>query len=80
MVKHLPTVNRGLGLRDQLNPSHVLTVPKRRAVERELSPLLRYRIGRVLVVCGETDVFFDGGRSVDVVLVRSDLVRPRPFV
>ena len=73
MVKHLSRGNRRLSLRNQLDPSHVLAVPKRSAVEGELGALLGDGVAGVLVRRRELDVFVDGAGAVDVVLVGADL-------
>lgn len=80
VVKHFAAVDSSLSLGDQLDASHVLSIPEGGRVQCKLGSLLRYRVRRVLEVGREVDVLFDRARSVDVVLVRSDLVTPRPFV
>ena len=68
MVIHGALVDGGLGLGDQLRAPHV-TVPFRRAIDRDLRALFAAGIADVLEVGREVDVFGDGARSVDVVLV-----------
>lgn len=80
VVEDLAAVNSGLGLRDQLDTSHVLAVPEGRAVERKFGALFRYLICRVLEVRSQSHIFVDGTGAMDVVLVRSNLVSPGPLV
>lgn len=74
-----PVDGRGR-LRDQLGPAHVLAVPERRRVQRELDALGRRPVGRVLVVRRQLHVGRRRAGPVDVPLVRPDLVRPVPLV
>ena len=64
-------------LRDQLRPPHV-TVSFRGAINGNLGTSLRGSICRVLVACGEVDVFCHRTAAVDVVMVGTGLVGPWP--
>ena len=79
VVKDLAGVDGGRGLRDELGAAHVLAVPVRGRVDGHLYSLFGGCVGGVLVAWGEVDVFGDGAAAVDVVLVRRDLVGPRPY-
>ena len=79
MVVHGALVDGGLGLGDELGAPHV-AVPFRGAVNGDLGTLLGVGVGWVLEVGRQVDVFLNRAGSVDVVLVVSDLVCPRPFV
>lgn len=79
MIKHGALVNRCCGLWDQLRAPHV-TVPFCSAVDGDLGTLLGVCVARVLVRRGQVDVGSHGSRAVDVVLVRTDLIRPRPLI
>lgn len=80
VVEDLALVDGGRGLGDQLGTAHVLAVPVGRVVEGDFGTLVGAGVGRVLVAGGEIDIGGDLGRTVDVVLVRADLVAPRPLV
>lgn len=80
MVPDLAAVDGRRGLRDQLDAPHVLPVPVRRRVERELGPLFGHRVVGVLERGPQVDVLVHRARAVDVVLVRADLVSPGPFL
>lgn len=80
MVPDLATVDRGGRLRDQLDTPHGLPIPVRGGVESELCPLLRDGVVRVLVRGREVNVLVYCTRPVNIVLVGTDLVRPRPIV
>jgi hypothetical protein len=79
VVVHSALVDGSFGLRNELSAPHV-AVPFRSAVDGDLGTLLGVGVGRVLEVGREVDVFVGRARSVDVVLVVSDLVSPRPLV
>lgn len=79
MIKHGALVDRCCGLWDQLRAPHV-TVPFCSAVDGDLGTLLGVCVARVLVRRGQVDVGSHGSRAVDVVLVRTDLIRPRPLI
>lgn len=80
VVEDLALVDGSRGLGNQLGTAHVLAVPVGRVVEGDLGTLLGAAVGRVLVVGREVDIGGDRRRTVDVVLVRADLVAPRPLV
>jgi hypothetical protein len=67
-------------LGNQLGSTHVLPVPVGGAVEGELETGCASTIGWVLVAGIESEVGSDGAASVDIVLVFTNLVAPRPFV
>ena len=74
VVVHMTFVDGSRRPRDQLHPPHV-TVPFRGAVNGNLD-LLGGSICRVLVACGEVDIFCHRTAAVDVVLVGTDSVGP----
>jgi hypothetical protein len=75
VVVHMAFVDGSRRLRDQLHPPHA-TVPFRGAVNGNLDTLLGGSICRVLVACGEVDIFCHRTATVDVLLVGTDLVGP----
>lgn len=80
VIPHLARVDRRRGLRNEFGAAHRLSIPVRRGVQRELCPLRGSGVGRVLVSWREVDVLCYVTRTVDIVLVRSDFVRPGPVV
>lgn len=80
VIEDLAAVDGRRGLRDQLDTPHGLSVPVRGGVEREARALRGDGVGGIFVGGGERDVFVDGLGAVDVVLVRPNLVAPRPGV
>jgi hypothetical protein len=79
VVVHCAAVDCCFGLRDQLCAPHV-AVPFGGAVDGDFGALLGVCVAGVLVRGRQVYVGCYGSRAVDVVLVRSDLVAPRPFV
>jgi hypothetical protein len=79
MVVESSSTEVGLGLWNQLCSPHV-GVPKSSWVNGDLDTLFGRTICRVLVVWGEVDVGRDRLGSVNVVLVWSNLVGPRPLL
>jgi hypothetical protein len=79
MVEYSALVDCCCGLRDQLRAPHV-TVPFSSAVNGDLGTLLGICVAGILVRRGQVDIGSHGSRAVDVVLVRTDLIRPRPLV
>lgn len=79
VIVHRASVDTRLGLRNQLCAPHI-RVPFRSAVDGDLGPLLGVRIARVLVRRRQVDVGGHGTRTVDIILIGTDLVRPGPFV
>lgn len=69
----------GCGLRDQLSSPHI-GVPESCRVDGDLDTLSGDRVGRVLVGWREIDIIRHWPRAVNVVLVRTNLVSPRPVV
>lgn len=80
MIVHFALVDSLLGLGDEFDAPHVLPVPVRRVVERELGALAGARVVGVFVGFRQRNVLVDGAGAVDVVLVGPDLVGPGPFV
>lgn len=80
VVVHLALVDRRRRLWDELDAPHVLPIPVGGAVERELGALLGHGVGWVLVGGRQGNVLVDCLRAVDVVLVWSNLVAPRPGI
>ena len=76
MVVDKTLVDASGRLRDQLGTPHVLPVPVRGVVDGHFDALLRGRVRRVLVAWGKVDVFGYGPGTVNIVLVRGDLVGP----
>lgn len=79
VVVYRAAVDCGLGLRDQFCAPHV-AVPFGGAVDGDLGALLGVCVASVLVRWREVHVGCHWAGTVDVVLVRSDLVSPRPLV
>lgn len=79
VVVHLALVDGSGGLGDQLGAKHSIIVPNGGLVKSNLDTLLRAAVGRVLVGGVQVDVVGDRASAVDVVLIRSDLVREAPY-
>jgi len=80
VVEDLALVDGSAGLRDQLGTEHGLAVPRRSLVVGDLDALLGAGVGGVLVRSIHVDIVFCGAGAMNVVLVRSLLVRPRPVI
>jgi len=76
MIPDCSGVDRGCCLRDQLRTAHGLAIPVGGGVESELCTLLGACICWVLVAGVEIYVFSDSARSMNVILVWTDLVAP----
>lgn len=79
MVIQASSSEVGCCLGDQLSPPHV-GVPESCRVDCDLDTLFGNRVGWVLEGGREVDIFVHHSSAVDVVLVRANLVCPRPIV
>lgn len=78
MIVHATRVDGGVSLGNQLGAPHV-AVPERGVVDGDLRALRGTFVGGILEGRVEIDVCGDIFRAVDVVLIRADLVLPRPW-
>ena len=76
MVIYVSLVDGCRGLWNQLCAAHGLPIPVGSVVNGEFGALLRCGVGGVFEGWREIDIGCDGGRAVDVVLVRTNLTGP----